>query len=724
MEKFLKPKKLNVSAGSSIGHVECPDDIGTFCSGPVQPRIGVTFPIDSDGRKFSPEWYRRFTWLEYSQKRDAAFCYGCRHFAPSSLNNATFALKGYRGWKRALGDKNKGLELHCRAATHLEAVSRWEERKQRARSQNTVTEMVSNNVYERRRYYVRAIAEVIKFIAVNELSFRGHYDKVLHRECGLFTDLFDFTVSRDKYLQEIINEIPANATYKSPDIQNDVIDIMAKMVTQSVVNDVNGADVPHATLLSDGTRDKNNRENISIALRYVKGGQPFESLLYMPETQELDAASLAKLLLKTLHDTGINIDYIMSQCYDGASVMRGDKGGVQRLIQNELGREIPYVHCFNHRLHLVVVNVVTRINAIKQYFDHVSLIYSFFQKIKAAEIYEGSSIKRILDTRWNGHLSAIVAILSNYAEIADALQKIGSNQLNQFDGETVVTAVGLAAVIATRDFRFISVMMKRVLELLKPADESLQKRTTDINEVMLLIETCMDQVCNLRNEAKFVDISKCCNELVYCEPSAKRRMIATPSRRMDDFVVLEPTGQYRREEATATSQMLNDVIDNVLVEMTRRFTDQGWLYKAVTAMSRKSDKFLDAKTLSPLSRLGIVIPSNAELQVCKAYIERLNSPVEESDSNKVLKLLYEQRAAFPDTYAMAASIATLGSSSAVCEASFSTLARINNSHRRSMTHMRQRNLVLLAFEENRTKDINFDEFIKMFMPKHSRLHLC
>ena len=88
-------------------------------------------------------------------------------------------------------------------------------------------------------------------------------------------------------------------------------------------------------------------------------------------------------------------------------------------------------------------------------------------------------------------------------------------------------------------------------------------------------------------------------------------MIATPSRRMDDFVVLEPTGQYRREEATATSQMLNDVIDNVLVEMTRRFTDQGWLYKAVTAISRKSDKFLDAKTLPPLSRLGIVISSNA-----------------------------------------------------------------------------------------------------------------
>ena len=160
------------------------------------PAIDVTGPVANGGRcprPPPPPPRQTFSPPPPPQKRDAAFCYACRHFASSSLNNATFALKGYRGWKRALGDKNKGLELHCRAATHLEAVSRWEERKQRASSQNTVKEMVSNTLYERRRYYVRAIAEVIKFIAVNELSFRGDYDKVLHRECGLFTDLFDFT---------------------------------------------------------------------------------------------------------------------------------------------------------------------------------------------------------------------------------------------------------------------------------------------------------------------------------------------------------------------------------------------------------------------------------------------------------------------------------------------------------------------------------------------------
>ncbi|KAK6181537.1 hypothetical protein SNE40_009370 [Patella caerulea] len=204
-------------------------------------------------------------------------------------------------------------------------MSKWEERKRRISSRSTVKELVSNNVYERRRYYVRAIAEVIHFLAVKELSFREDYDKMAHSESGLFTDMFCFVVLRDKRLQDIISEIPLNATYKSPNIQNDVIDILAKIVTQSVVDDVNGADVPFATVLADGTRDKNNRENISIALRYVKDGKVFESLLYMPETQQLDASSLTTLIVKTLHDTGINIGHIISQCYDGARVMSGNK---------------------------------------------------------------------------------------------------------------------------------------------------------------------------------------------------------------------------------------------------------------------------------------------------------------------------------------------------------------------------------------------------------------
>lgn len=52
-------------------------------------------------------------------------------------------------------------------------------------------------------------------------------------------------------------------------------------------------------------------------------------------------------LLKSLN---ISTDYMLSQCYDGASVMSGTKDGVEALIQKKLNITIPYVHCYNHQL--------------------------------------------------------------------------------------------------------------------------------------------------------------------------------------------------------------------------------------------------------------------------------------------------------------------------------------------------------------------------------------
>ena len=220
----------------------------------------------------------------------------------------------------------------------------------------------------------------------------------------------------------------------------------------------------------------------------------------------------------------------------------------------------------------------------------------------------------------------------------------------------------------------------------------MQKRQTDINEAMVLIDTCIAQVQELRTDKTFCEISDACNELNNgAEPPAKWRRDVGMPRHLEGYAISSRTGHV---DETITRPLLYEVVDNVLAELQHRFADSGWIYKAVTAMSRKSKNFLDSKTLAPLSRLGIVIPSDAELQVCKAYIERLQCPVEENDSNKVLQILYDQRAAFKDTYEMAAAIGTLGSSTAVCEANFSTMSRINKPHRRSMTHLRQLNLVL------------------------------
>jgi len=58
--------------------------------------------------------------------------------------------------------------------------------------------------------------------------------------------------------------------------------------------------------------------------------------------------------------------------------------------------------------------------------------------------------------------------------------------------------------------------------------------------------------------------------------------------------------------------------------------------------------------------------------------------------------------------------------SATCEA-FSTLTRVLAAYRRSMTHERKRNLVILAFLRSYTKNVKMEEVLRCFSrPKNSR----
>ena len=157
----------------------------------------------------------------------------------------------------------------------------------------------------------------------------------------------------------------------------------------------------------------------------------------------------------------------------------------------------------------------------------------------------------------------------------------------------------------------------------------------------------------------------------------------------------------------------------VLQEIKSRFTDSEWLYQALSAMSTSSPNFLDLETLKPLKMLRIRISKREELVVCKAYIETVTKDGNK-DPNFILMKLYEQRLAFPDVYKLAAVVVTFGSSEAVCEASFSTLTRIDSPHRRSMTHWRQNNLVLLAFEKGITKSLDLNIFATNFCQEHQR----
>lgn len=557
------------------------------------------YPKQSNNRSFRASWYKQFKWLQYSPTKDAAFCYACVQFNPNGTKETAYTESGFRNWKNAL-DVKRGFPKHEKCQTHLQAMIMWEERKLRISTCTSVSSMVNETVLEKHRYYVKSIVEVIQFLVVNELSLRGNYVIEEATERGLFTKLFEYTMKKDKTLAETAVHIPKNATYTSPEIQNEIIQIMAAIVRECIVTDIKNSDVPWFTLMEDGTKDKNNRENVAIAIRYVKDGKVKESLLDVITTKKLDAKTFTEATLKTLEDNGLDTSHLLSQCYDGASVMSGKSGGVSARIQKTLSRNIPYVHCYNHRLHLVVVRTVSEITVIRQFFDQCIMLHEFFHHGKVAALYEGNTIVRLLEQRWSGHLDITKVILANYVEIIRVLDAV---MKGNFSGEDVAKSTGMKTVMVTPEFRFCLVLCKRVLGLLQPADAVLQNRKTGLRNAVEIVQSVKQSLYSLRKDSEFKSILDQSTELlskVSEDGGPRKRQIK--SVEMKDFVITERLPAHCEMHNSNTQPLKGvfyETLDVVISQLNERFSDNEELLTAISSV----EKF-EVNKLESLEKLG------------------------------------------------------------------------------------------------------------------------
>lgn len=203
---------------------------------------------------------------------------------------------------------------------HLSAMSAWHDKLHRVKSNTEVTQLLEEDVLEKRRYYVTSIIDVIKFLVENELALRGTWNILDNTEDGNITNLFLLLLSKDQKLKQCHGIIPNYAKYTSPTIQNELIAIIAKVLREKLVKDVNSSSF--FTLNVDGTKDKMQREVVSIAVRYIKNGIPTETVLGFETCEDLDAKSLSNLVLESLARYGVDVSKMICQCYDGAELVQ------------------------------------------------------------------------------------------------------------------------------------------------------------------------------------------------------------------------------------------------------------------------------------------------------------------------------------------------------------------------------------------------------------------
>ena len=80
--------------------------------------------------------------------------------------------------------------------------------------------------------------------------------------------------------------------------------------------------------------------------------------------------------LSTRQTLGLDIALCHGQAYDGASSMSGAVSGVQRRIKLDALNAI-YVHCYAHKLNLVLLNTVEAMLKASLYFGALQNLYNF-----------------------------------------------------------------------------------------------------------------------------------------------------------------------------------------------------------------------------------------------------------------------------------------------------------------------------------------------------------
>ena len=115
------------------------------------------------------------------------------------------------------------------------------------------------------------------------------------------------------------------------------------------------------SILADETKDTSKQEQLSIVIRYVDSITHLivERFLTFVIASDLNAEHLSKYIIDTLTLYNLDIGMIVSQGYDGASVMSGCCSGVQQRIR-ELVPQAIYIHCHAHCLNLVLVDCVKK----------------------------------------------------------------------------------------------------------------------------------------------------------------------------------------------------------------------------------------------------------------------------------------------------------------------------------------------------------------------------
>ena len=224
-------------------------------------------------RRFQAHWFKAFPWLEYSPKLDAAFCLPCFLFSKKPIGKVgsdVFTVKGFRTWKK-VNDSDKCAFLTHQGkdgnSAHNYAVQCYDNLKNQQGHIVHVMEKQSDEDIRKNRLRLRASIDAIRWLAFQACPFRGHDESAASNNQSNFLEMVKLLASYDDEVKAVVlANAPGNTNYTSPDIQKEILDLMASNVQSAIRDEIGDAKF---CLIVDESRDESRKEQMGIVVCFV-----------------------------------------------------------------------------------------------------------------------------------------------------------------------------------------------------------------------------------------------------------------------------------------------------------------------------------------------------------------------------------------------------------------------------------------------------------------------
>ena len=553
------------------------------------PNACYKFPKAANGRKFQYKWLGKYPWLRYSQQADGGFCLPCVLFARiSSLRcDPDLLVKTpLTDFKRAL----EKLDQHADRHYHKQSVVAMDEfvkvlSGEQQDIQSQLDDMSTAEVTENRKK-MRSIVETIILCGRQNIPLRGHRDNMLDLERdetankGNFWALLHFRVAAgDTVLGDHLERSAKNAIYTSPDIQNQIIEILGHNVRHKILSKVHKAQF--FTIIADEVTDCSNKEQLGIVLRYVDqdSSQIHEDLVTFIECDSgVCGSDLAGYMLGFLRAEGVDLTKMRGQAYDGAGSMSGKTNGAAALITAEYPLAL-YLHCASHCLNLVVVKSLDETN-VRNMMGIAFKVWLFFSahpkrqnKLEEAigETQPESKVKKLKDlcrTRWIQRIDAIDRFQTLHPSIVHCLKSISAEGSHRWSHDSLIDSKTLLLAITTTEFLSALVIVNACLHLLHGLTCSLQAEAKDIVGAVSEISCVRATLKKIREDVSsrhkewFTTVEQMCHS-VGDEPSLPR-LCARQAHRSN--IPAENACEYYRRVISIP------LLDHLISQIESRFT--------------------------------------------------------------------------------------------------------------------------------------------------------